>query len=128
MREFDVCGLGNAVVDIFLEVSDSEFQSLGFERGTMRLVDKAEQEKLFSQFHGKHDLKLVSGGSVANSIIGLGRNSATSSSQRVHRLRWRRPLWFALRRRVRATEDRHGQSNTSRRDNGHLLGHHYTGC
>ena len=73
MREFDVCGLGNAVVDIFLEVSDTEFASLGFERGTMRLVDKAEQEQLFAQFHGKHDLKLVSGGSVANSIIGLSQ-------------------------------------------------------
>ena len=46
MREFDVCGLGNAIVDIFVEVTDDEFAALGFERGTMRLVDIAEQ-------HGK---------------------------------------------------------------------------
>ena len=36
MKEFQLCGLGNAVVDIFLEVSDSEFASLGFERGGMQ--------------------------------------------------------------------------------------------
>jgi sugar/nucleoside kinase (ribokinase family) len=72
MREFNVCGLGNAIVDIFLELSDSEFASLAFQRGTMTLVDKAEQERLFSQFHNRnHELRLVSGGSVANSIIGL---------------------------------------------------------
>jgi sugar/nucleoside kinase (ribokinase family) len=79
MREFDVCGLGNAVVDIFLEVSDKDFETLGFERGTMRLVDKSEQEKLFAEFHGKHDLNLVSGGSVANSIIGLSQLGGRSA-------------------------------------------------
>lgn len=72
MRRFHVCGLGNAIVDIFLEVSDAEFASLGFERGTMRLVQKQEQQQLFQRFHdSRHNLRLVSGGSVANSIIGL---------------------------------------------------------
>ena len=46
MREFDVCGLGNAIVDIFVEVSDAEFAGLGFERGTMRLVEPADQKQL----------------------------------------------------------------------------------
>ena len=72
MHRFHVCGLGNAIVDIFLEVSDDEFASLGFERGTMRLVDKEEQQQLFQRFHDtQHELRLVSGGSVANSVIGL---------------------------------------------------------
>ena len=74
MKQFQVCGLGNAIVDIFLEVSDAEFNMLGFERGTMRLVEKDEQEKLLARFHdGEHDLKLVSGGSVANSLIGFSQ-------------------------------------------------------
>jgi sugar/nucleoside kinase (ribokinase family) len=74
MSQFDVCGLGNAIVDIFLEVSNQDFGTLGFERGTMRLVDLEEQQLLLSRFHdGQHDLKLVSGGSVANSIIGLSQ-------------------------------------------------------
>ncbi len=74
MKQFQVCGLGNAIVDIFLEVSDADFQQLGFERGTMRLVDKHEQEQLLTRFHdSEHDLKLVSGGSVANSVIGFSQ-------------------------------------------------------
>lgn len=74
MREFHVCGLGNAIVDIFLELSDAEFARVGFERGTMRLVDKGEQQKLLAAFHdARHDLRLVSGGSVANSVIALSQ-------------------------------------------------------
>lgn len=74
MAQFHVCGLGNAIVDIFLEVSDAEFATLGFERGTMRLVEPQEQEQLLRRFHdGRHDLTLVSGGSVANSIIAVSQ-------------------------------------------------------
>ncbi len=73
-RDYHVCGLGNAIVDIFLELNDAEFASLGFERGTMRLVEKAEQQTLFDKFQdSNHDLPLVSGGSVANSIIALSQ-------------------------------------------------------
>ncbi len=79
-KQFQVCGLGNAIVDIFLEVSDADFASLGFERGTMRLVANDEQQQLLQRFHdGAHDLKLVSGGSVANSIIGLSQLGGQSA-------------------------------------------------
>lgn len=80
MKQFDLCGLGNAVVDIFLDLSDAEFSSLDFERGTMVLVDKPTQDQLLAKFHNSsHDLVLVSGGSVANSLIAstqLGGKSA----------------------------------------------------
>jgi sugar/nucleoside kinase (ribokinase family) len=72
MKEFKLCGLGNAVVDIFLEVSDQEFASLGFERGGMRLVDLDEQKMLLDRYQ-KHEPKLVSGGSVANSVIAFSQ-------------------------------------------------------
>ena len=72
MKEFDVCGLGNAIVDIFVEVTDEEFADLGFERGTMRLVDPAEQRGLLQGLHAR-DPRLVSGGSVANSVIALSQ-------------------------------------------------------
>ena len=42
MKEFKLCGLGNALVDIFLEISEEEFRSLGFQRGGMQLVDVGE--------------------------------------------------------------------------------------
>src|SRR5438105_1769845 len=72
MKEFKVCGLGNAVVDIFLEVSNEEFASLGFDRGGMRLVDLAEQKMLLDRYQ-RHEPRLVSGGSVANSIIAFSQ-------------------------------------------------------
>ncbi len=72
MKTRHVCGLGNALVDILLELNEADFAPLGFERGTMRLVDHAEQMTLLDKFHGK-DPRLVSGGSVANSIIALSQ-------------------------------------------------------
>ena len=68
MKQFDICGLGNAIVDIFVEVTDAELDATGFERGTMRLVDFAEQRVLLDRLHAR-DPRLVSGGSVANSVI-----------------------------------------------------------
>lgn len=78
MREFQLCGLGNAIVDIFLELSEEEFAQLGFEKGTTRLVEKSEQVDLLQRFQ-KREPRLVSGGSVANSVIAysqLGGQSA----------------------------------------------------
>jgi sugar/nucleoside kinase (ribokinase family) len=72
MAEFNVCGLGNAIVDIFLELSDEEFAALGFERGTMRLVERDEQSRLLDRFRAGEP-RLVSGGSVANSVIALSQ-------------------------------------------------------
>ena len=72
MKEFKLCGLGNAIVDIFLELPDAEFESLGFERATMRLVELEEQKALLHRYQ-KHEPKLVSGGSVANSVIAFSQ-------------------------------------------------------
>src|SRR4051794_18960862 len=71
-REFHVCGLGNSLVDILLELTEDEFAALGYERGTMRLVEAAEQAALIQRFQD-HEPRLVSGGSVANSIIALSQ-------------------------------------------------------
>jgi sugar/nucleoside kinase (ribokinase family) len=72
MREFQLYGLGNALVDIFLKVSDDEFGSLGFERGSTRLAERSEQQQLLERFQ-RHEPRLVSGGSVANSMIAFSQ-------------------------------------------------------
>src|SRR5262245_28246913 len=72
MKRFKVCGLGNAIVDMFLQVSEEDFAALGFEKGTMRLVEIDEQRILLDRYQ-KHEPKLVSGGSVANSIIAFSQ-------------------------------------------------------
>jgi sugar/nucleoside kinase (ribokinase family) len=71
-KEFQLCGLGHAVMDIFLELDESEFLELGFERGTTRLMDLADQNRLLERFHHREP-RLVSGGSVANSTIGFSQ-------------------------------------------------------
>jgi sugar/nucleoside kinase (ribokinase family) len=72
MREFHVCGIGNALVDIFVDVSDTEFAALGFERGSMRLVEAAEQQVLLARFRDREP-RLAGGGSVANSVIAVSQ-------------------------------------------------------
>jgi sugar/nucleoside kinase (ribokinase family) len=72
MKEYQLFGLGNALVDIFVEVSDADFAALGFERGSSRLVEPAEQKALLERFKD-HDIRLVSGGSVANSVIAFSQ-------------------------------------------------------
>jgi len=72
MKDLHICGLGNAIVDLFASVDDHRFTELGFERGTMRLVDFSEQETLLDTVAGA-DPRLVSGGSVGNSIIAFAQ-------------------------------------------------------
>jgi sugar/nucleoside kinase (ribokinase family) len=71
-KPFEVCGLGNSLVDIFVEVTEEEFAALGFDRGSTRLVEKAEQKQLLDRFHHRQP-RLASGGSVANSIIAFSQ-------------------------------------------------------
>lgn len=72
MKDYHVCGLGNSLVDIFLDLNDAEFAATGCERGTMRLVEADEQRQLIAKFQGREP-RLVSGGSVANSMIALSQ-------------------------------------------------------
>ena len=68
MKVYDVYGMGNALVDIIIQISEADFQGLDLERATMRLVDIDFQKGLLERFHS-HKPHLSSGGSVANSVI-----------------------------------------------------------
>lgn len=72
MRDYQLCGLGNAIVDIFVEVPEEDFVPLGFERGSMRLVELDEQRQLLERLRAREP-RLVSGGSVANSVIAFSQ-------------------------------------------------------
>src|SRR5579885_3634884 len=68
MREFQLYGLGNALVDLFIDLSDEEFAKLGYPRGSTQLVGLDEQKALLQRFEDR-EMRLASGGSVANSVI-----------------------------------------------------------
>jgi len=67
-KDIQLVGLGNALVDIQFEVSDEEISNLGFEKGTMTLVDSMKQQNILKKLGNRTNYK-SSGGSAANTLI-----------------------------------------------------------
>ena len=65
-----ILGIGNAIVDVICKVEDKFITQNNLTKSTMKLVDKTEFEKLLSNLKIE---ETVSGGSVANSIVGLSQ-------------------------------------------------------
>ena len=66
-----ILGIGNAIIDVICKVDDNYLSQNKLEKGTMKLFfDEIEFKKIISDL--KID-KTVSGGSVANSIVGLSQ-------------------------------------------------------
>ena len=66
-----ILGIGNAIVDVICKVDDKFIVENGLTKSTMKLIfDDKEFEKLLSNLKIE---KTVSGGSVANSIVGLSQ-------------------------------------------------------
>ena len=65
-----ILGIGNAIVDVICKVNENFLSTNKLTKSTMKLVNESEFTKLLS------NLKIedtVSGGSVANSIVGLSQ-------------------------------------------------------
>ena len=65
-----ILGIGNAIVDVICKVEDRFITDNGLTKSTMKLVDEVEFQKLLSNLKIE---ETVSGGSVANSIVGLSQ-------------------------------------------------------
>ena len=65
-----VLGIGNAIVDVICKVEESFLSENNLTKSTMKLVDEAEFKKLLSNLKIE---ETISGGSVANSIVGLSQ-------------------------------------------------------
>jgi sugar/nucleoside kinase (ribokinase family) len=65
-----ILGIGNAIVDVICKVNDQYLVENGLTKSTMKLVDENEFKKLLSTLKIE---ETVSGGSVANSIVGLSQ-------------------------------------------------------
>ncbi|WP_417392942.1 adenosine kinase [Gimesia sp.] len=68
--QYDVYGVGNALVDIQARVSDATLQKLGFAKGIMTLVDEDIQQKVLGELDGA-PISQCAGGSAANTILGI---------------------------------------------------------
>ena len=65
-----ILGIGNAIVDVVCKVSDEFLKENSLIKSTMKLVDEKEFKKLLSLVEIE---ETISGGSVANSIVGLSQ-------------------------------------------------------
>ena len=66
-----ILGIGNAIVDVICKVSEDFISQNNLNKGNMKLIfDEKEFKKLLSNLKIE---KTVSGGSVANSIVGLSQ-------------------------------------------------------
>ena len=74
MKRYDVYGLGSALVDTEIEVTDADLNALGIEKGVMTYVDENRQSQLINHLNKHLTLsKRVCGGSAANTIIALSQ-------------------------------------------------------
>lgn len=73
---FDVCSIGNAIIDVLAEAPESAVEEFGLNKGTMTLIDEARADYLTSVM-----LKRVeeSGGSAGNTAVGLAGLGARSA-------------------------------------------------
>ena len=75
-QEFDIVGIGNAIVDVITDVDDEFINQQELRKGLMSLVDLDTIKSLSNKIEIKAN---VSGGSVANSIVALAQNNIKSA-------------------------------------------------
>ena len=70
MRKYDIYGIGAALVDTEVEVSDGFLTKAGIDKGVMTLVDEARQAELLGALSAETGSMLRKcGGSVCNSVV-----------------------------------------------------------
>ena len=66
-----ILGIGNAIVDVICKINESFLSKHNLSKGNMKLIfDEKEFNELLSNLKIE---KTISGGSVANSIVGLSQ-------------------------------------------------------
>ena len=64
----DVLAIGNAIVDVIADADDAFLTAEGLTKGSMRLIDAEEAERLYSHMRSARE---VSGGSAGNTAAGV---------------------------------------------------------
>jgi len=72
LAQYDVYGVGNALVDMEFEVTPDFLQEMNVQKGLMTLVDEDRQKELVNNLHGIQH-KRSCGGSAANTLIAVAQ-------------------------------------------------------
>ena len=81
MANFDVYGVGNALVDTEYEVDEAFINIAKLQKGVMTLVEADDREKLIHLLEQEHEHRVVKqagGGSAANTIVAVAQFGGTS--------------------------------------------------
>ena len=95
----DVVALGHPLVDVLTHESDDVVARAGVERGAMTMVDAARSDEIYAQLGPAQE---TSGGSAANTTVGVASFGGTRRVHRAHRRR-------RVRKGVRARSARRGR-------------------
>lgn len=71
-RRLDVLAIGNAIVDVIADANDAFLASQGLDKGSMRLIDETEAERLYSVMGSGRELSGGSAGNTAAGVAALG--------------------------------------------------------
>ncbi len=69
-KEYDVLGIGNALVDILVQVQDSYIQRLGLSKGAFNPVDEKVADEIVKMVQ-PFNPKMAPAGSCPNTIMGI---------------------------------------------------------
>ncbi|MBD2576659.1 adenosine kinase [Oscillatoria sp. FACHB-1406] len=72
MNQYNVYGLGNALVDMEYEVTPEKLQELNIDKGVMTLMDEERQHHVLERLDG-HFCKQSCGGSAANTMVAISQ-------------------------------------------------------
>jgi sugar/nucleoside kinase (ribokinase family) len=72
MKTYDLYAIGNALVDSEYEVSDTQLQSMGVDKGHMTLIDTTRRTALQSALHTTAPRR-TGGGSAGNTVVALAQ-------------------------------------------------------
>ena len=67
-KKVDLIGLGNAIVDIIVNVKDEFLEINNLDKGSMNLISSEESQRLLENCKV---IKKISGGSSANTVVSL---------------------------------------------------------
>ncbi len=74
-KEFDVVGIGNAIVDVLVKVEDSFLEMNSLVKGSMTLINENDAERLYQSIGSTTE---TSGGSAANTLAALSQLGSKS--------------------------------------------------
>jgi sugar/nucleoside kinase (ribokinase family) len=76
MKRHQVVGIGNAIVDVLAQTEETFLDHMGIQKGIMQLVERERAETLYAAMKERTE---APGGSVANTIAGLGNLGLTTA-------------------------------------------------